>query len=128
MAVPRPGGAGAERLSRPLSDAVADRVGDLMRETARELILPRFARLRDDEIGEKAPGEIVTAVDRMVESRLASRLQALLPGSFVIGEEQAAVGPKVMERLCDETIWLVDIPADRLAAAEQVVCCWNVLS
>jgi len=85
-----------------------------MREAARELVLPRFARLRSDEIGEKAPGEIVTAVDRMVESRLSSRLRALLSGSFAIGEEQAAASPTVMERLCDGPVWVVD-PLDGTA-------------
>ncbi|HMR31478.1 MAG TPA: inositol monophosphatase family protein [Geminicoccaceae bacterium] len=140
-------------MSRAVDDRLADQIGELMRETATEVILPRFARLRDDEISEKSPGEIVTAVDRIAEGRLASRLQSLLPGSFVVGEERAAADPTIMERVDKETIWLVDpldgtanfvagnprfammvalistgetvrswlldIPADRLAVAEQ---------
>lgn len=140
-------------MSRAIDGRLAEQVGELMREMARNVILPRFARLRDDEISEKSPGEIVTAVDRIVEGHLTARLQSLLPGSFVVGEEQAAANPTVTEHIDDGTIWLVDpldgtanfvagsprfavmvallsagetirswlldVPADRLAAAER---------
>lgn len=101
-------------MSRAIDGRLADQVGELMREMACRVILPRFARLRDDEISEKSPGEIVTAVDRIVEGRLTAGLQSLLPGSFVVGEERVAANPTVMEHIDDETIWLVD-PLDGTA-------------
>lgn len=86
-------------------------VTELLQEVAAELVLPRFRRLRETDIEEKAPGELVTAVDRAVEAVLRRRLPALVPGTRhcpVVGEEVVAANPGLLEHLQDQMVWLVD--------------------
>jgi fructose-1,6-bisphosphatase/inositol monophosphatase family enzyme len=87
-------------------------VGRLIREVARAEILPRFDRLREGEIEEKGPGDLVTVADRAAEAALTPALTALLPGSVVVGEEAASADPSLLGRLAEEApVWVVD-PVD----------------
>lgn len=97
-----------------MNTKLADEVGEIMREAARDIVLPRFGRLCDQQIDEKTPGEIVTVVDREAERFITPRLKALFPGSHIIGEEQASQDPSLLESLEDERVWLVD-PLDGTA-------------
>jgi len=86
-------------------------VAELLQEVAEGLVIPRFRRLREADIEEKAPGELVTAVDRAVEAVLRRRLPSLLPGSRhipVVGEEAVAANPGLLDHLQDQVMWLVD--------------------
>src|SRR5690606_13920182 len=65
-------------------------------------------RIRDHEIHEKAPGDLVTIVDHEVEALLHRQLPSLLPGSRVIGEESTAAQPTLLNSLNDGWVWLVD--------------------
>ncbi|HEX8628447.1 MAG TPA: inositol monophosphatase family protein [Catenuloplanes sp.] len=86
-----------------------EQVGELVREAARTAVEPLFRRLADDEISEKAPGEVVTVADRRSEEILTAGLQRLLPGSLVVGEEGTADDPTVLDRLRSPgMVWLVD--------------------
>jgi len=85
-----------------------DQVTALMRAAAADLIAPRFRRLQQGDAIEKAPGEWVTTVDREVEARLTPALRALVPGSRVVGEEQCAATPELLDQLDDGVVWLVD--------------------
>lgn len=86
-------------------------VSALLRQAAEQAILPVFGR-REAFPEEKSPGEWVTAADRTAEAFLAPRLAALLPGSVVVGEEEAALDPSVLDRLTiDGEVWLLD-PVD----------------
>lgn len=90
-------------------------IAGLIREIAGEHILPRFERLEGGDIRRKASGELVTIADLEAESALAPRLEALLPGSLVVGEEATAHDPAVLGRLAgQERIWLID-PVDGTA-------------
>ncbi|OWJ68284.1 inositol monophosphatase family protein [Inquilinus limosus] len=92
-----------------------DTVAALISETAQELILPRFGRLEDGAVMEKAPGDLVTIADQESEVRLAARLPDLLPGSLVLGEEAYAKDPAVLDLLDgDDPVWVVD-PVDGTA-------------
>ena len=92
-----------------------DRVGALIREIAAEEMIPRFGRLRADEIDEKKPGDFVTAVDFAMERRLGTALSELLPGSTVVGEEAVSADARLLHRLADETpTWVID-PLDGTA-------------
>jgi fructose-1,6-bisphosphatase/inositol monophosphatase family enzyme len=92
-----------------------DEVGDLIRDVARDIVLPRFRHLADGEVHEKAPGEIVTIADQESERALTAGLMRLLPGSVVVGEEAVAADPQVLRRLDDAgAVWLVD-PVDGTA-------------
>ncbi|MEM9809837.1 MAG: inositol monophosphatase [Pseudomonadota bacterium] len=90
-----------------------DQVEAIMRETADALILPRFRSLGDDEVSEKkGPDDLVTIADREAEVRLTSRLEALVPGSKVVGEEAVSQGLTSVDILReDRDLWLVD-PVD----------------
>jgi len=81
----------------------------ILEDTAQEEILPRFRRLAQGEVREKAPGELVTVADEAAERRLKARLQELLPGSLVLGEEAAARDDAVFDYLAgDAPVWIVD--------------------
>ncbi len=81
----------------------------ILEETAAEEVLPRFQSLGEEDKRIKAGGEVVTVADEASERRLTQRLQDLMPGSLVVGEEAAAADPKVFERLLqDEAVWLID--------------------
>jgi fructose-1,6-bisphosphatase/inositol monophosphatase family enzyme len=87
----------------------AQQVIQVMREVATTLITPRFRQLRDDEIKEKNPGDFVTIADLEAEKYLKGKLTALVPGSLVVGEEEAEVSPEILKRLNgDAPVWVLD--------------------
>jgi fructose-1,6-bisphosphatase/inositol monophosphatase family enzyme len=91
---------------------VLDQVGELIREVAATIVLPRFRHLASDEIQQKAPGDLVTIADQESERALTRGLTALLPGSQVVGEESVAADPSLLSRLDDGgAVWIVD-PVD----------------
>ena len=90
-----------------------DRVSALLRQVAAEDVLPRFRQLMATEVIDKPtpgdPDDIVTAVDREVEARLALELAALAPGIAVLGEESAHARPELLHLLdADDPLWIVD--------------------
>lgn len=93
-----------------------DRVSQLIREAAEAEILPRFRKLRQEDIREKTgPQDLVTAADIGAEERLTPCLRALVPGSLVVGEEAAFKNPDILQRLTGrELIWIID-PVDGTA-------------
>jgi fructose-1,6-bisphosphatase/inositol monophosphatase family enzyme len=94
---------------------VIDEVGELIRQVARDVVLPRFQHLAAGEVHEKAPGELVTIADQESERLLTTGLMRLLPGSVVVGEEAVAADPQVLRHLDDAgPVWLVD-PVDGTA-------------
>ena len=94
---------------------LAEEVAALMAEVAAREIMPRFRLLKDSDIEEKSKGDYVTIADREAELWLTPRLEALVPGSQVLGEEAAAADPSVMS-LAESTnaVWTVD-PVDGTA-------------
>ncbi len=88
-------------------------VASILREAAQREILPRFNRLKENEIFEKTgPNDLVTAADLAAEALLSERLLDILPGSVVVGEEGVAKNPDTMGRLSGEDpVWIID-PVD----------------
>jgi fructose-1,6-bisphosphatase/inositol monophosphatase family enzyme len=104
-----------------------ERVTDLIRRTATEVILPRFQALHSGDVEEKSPGELVTIADREAEALLTKGLMALLPGSVVLGEEAAAMQPELYRRLTEDTpLWLVD-PLDGTSNFVEGKPCFSVM-
>jgi fructose-1,6-bisphosphatase/inositol monophosphatase family enzyme len=64
-----------------------DHVAEIIREVAARELVPKFTTLTAEDVGEKTPGDFVTAVDLAMEKALADALVPLLPGSLVVGEE-----------------------------------------
>lgn len=92
----------------PAHPATLQRVEPILRHAAETLIVPRWRRLRQADATEKSPGEWVTVVDREVEEVVSAGLRQLIPGSVVVGEEQCAAEPQLIERVDDGIAWLVD--------------------
>ncbi len=89
-----------------------DRVSALIGEAAAAEIVPRFGKLADDDIREKAPNDLVTVADLAMEQRLTPALAALLPGSTVVGEEAVSSDAQIHDRLDGaDPVWLID-PVD----------------
>jgi fructose-1,6-bisphosphatase/inositol monophosphatase family enzyme len=89
-----------------------DAVTRLIREIVDEEVVPRFGRLAEGEVSEKAPGDYVTIADLETERRLSEALPRLLPGSLVVGEEAAAADLSVLRRVTeDRPVWVID-PVD----------------
>ena len=88
-------------------------VVELMIEAAQRLILPRYQTLTSGQIRAKSgPMDLVTVADEEAERWLTPRLEALLPGSTVVGEEAVAAQPEALQRLLGAApVWLID-PVD----------------
>lgn len=80
----------------------------LIREVARDIMMPRFRKLATDEFAEKTPGDFVTIVDRESEARLGEGLARLLPEARIIGEESAAADPAIIDHVGDGIAWIID--------------------
>ena len=92
-----------------LGPSDAARVGELLRDVAADVIMPRFRQLADGEVWHKRPGNVVTIVDTESERRLISALTALVPGSVTLGEEEAEHCELVLGRLHDDApVWIID--------------------
>jgi len=90
-----------------------DRVGRLLRDIAREELLPRHRALQVHEIHSKAtatdPDDIVTEADLAIERRLTVELAALLPEAVMVGEEASAANPAVLAALAtDGPVFICD--------------------
>lgn len=91
------------------------KIAELVAEIAQAQILPRFRCLAEGDWREKGPGDIVTVADEQAEAALTPRLQSLLPGSVVLGEEAAAADPSLMGLLRKhQPVWIID-PVDGTA-------------
>ncbi len=89
-----------------------DTVASLIRNVAEAEIIPRFQKLSDSDISEKAPGDLVTIADVESEKALTRELTDLLPGSVAIGEEGVAANVETLNALSDDhPVWIID-PVD----------------
>jgi fructose-1,6-bisphosphatase/inositol monophosphatase family enzyme len=88
----------------------AQRVAELMRETAATELLPRFRNLAEGDIRQKRPGDVVTVADVASEQRLASGLARILPGVPVVGEEAVEADPGLLDLIgrSGQSCWIVD--------------------
>lgn len=74
-----------------------DDILELLRQTAAEVITPRFHRLRDGDVEEKRPGDLVTVADLEAEAHLTRALKGAFPGAVVIGEEAVFADPGLLK-------------------------------
>lgn len=92
-----------------------EKVDALLRVCAKQIILPYHGTLESHQKSFKNgnPSDIVTVADREAEAFLANGLKALLPDSFVVGEEACAADDSILSYLDDpqKTIWVID-PVD----------------
>jgi fructose-1,6-bisphosphatase/inositol monophosphatase family enzyme len=94
---------------QPINRAIVE---NLIRDTARQLILPRFRALSSNDIREKKPGDPVTIADIETERALTRLLGEFADGALVLGEESVAEDPRRLEALSsDSPVWIID-PVD----------------
>ena len=71
---------------------------DLVRDVAEQVVVPRFRSLESDEVSEKGPGDLVTVADQEAERLLVDALGAAYPSAVMLGEEETARDPELLDR------------------------------
>jgi fructose-1,6-bisphosphatase/inositol monophosphatase family enzyme len=71
---------------------------ELLQTVAAEVINPRFRTLREDQVAEKNPGDLVTVADREAEVRIVEALTAAYPDALILGEEATATDDTLVAR------------------------------
>ena len=94
-------------------DVDVDAVTQLIAQVARDAIMPKFQRLRDDEVHHKATAghvdDIVTVADRDAEAQLTDGLISLMPSACVVAEEASHGDPALIELVNgDRPVWIID--------------------
>ena len=84
-------------------------VETLLREASEQKIMPLWQNLRQGDVAEKTPDEIVTIADRSCESFLMDHLPKLMEGSLVLGEESVHANPSLLSALrSNAPVWIID--------------------
>ncbi|WP_330308543.1 MULTISPECIES: inositol monophosphatase family protein [unclassified Streptomyces] len=101
-----------ETIDEFLAQRTSD-VEEAVRKAAAAEIMPRFRQLAAHEIDQKSgPHDLVTDADRKAEEYLTGALNALLPGSVVVGEEAVHADPATYDAIRGAApVWIVD-PVD----------------
>lgn len=101
----------------PFDKADAAALTEIVRQTAKAEIMPRFRNLGEDEVRQKTSAEdLVTAADRGAEAMIRDAVLAAFPGTVVIGEESVSDDPSVLDRLAG---------AERAVIVDPVDGTWN---
>ncbi len=86
-----------------------EKVVELIRQAAHQIILPRWRNLRAEDISAKAADDIVTIADREAEIFLTRHLRSLLNGANVVGEEATSIDATRLQALAgDAPVWVID--------------------
>jgi len=86
-----------------------NQIESIIREVAKEEILPKFRNLAANQIEHKNPNDPVTIADRRAEIALSNHFLSLLPGSLVVGEEQFHSDRGLLRHFFgDSPVWIVD--------------------
>ncbi|MBK1704138.1 inositol monophosphatase family protein [Halochromatium glycolicum] len=82
-----------------------DRLTELLRDAAREELLPRFGRLGSSE---KADGSLITEADTAVQQRLGAALASHWPAIPLLGEEMSAADQARRLAEAEAGLWCLD--------------------
>jgi len=86
-----------------------DAVTALVERVAAVAVTPRFRALQAGDVHDKGVDDLVTIADREAEALLAEGLTRLMPGVPVVGEEDVATHPEVLDVLATAPLaWVVD--------------------
>ena len=99
-----------------LSTAQLATISTLMRDAARQEILPRFRNLTDGAVRMKTgPLDLVTEADEAAEVIITAGLRREFPGCVVVGEETASDNPALLKDLTGADLAFVVDPVDGTA-------------
>jgi len=91
-----------------INNTLDQAVAALLRQVARDVVLPRYQNLAAHEVEEKAADDLVTIADKESELRLNDGLSRILPEAGLIGEEACAADPAIVDRLSNGLHWIID--------------------
>lgn len=83
-------------------------VSSLIREVSAAIVMPRYRNLRDGQISEKSPGEVVTIADQEAEDALRHGLRKLDSNARIVGEESASQDPDILNGIDRDAVWIID--------------------
>ena len=96
-----------------LSLAQRNSIMNLVRRAARAEILPRFRRLDAADIAQKTSRQdLVTEADRAAEAMITRGLLSLFPNALIVGEENVADHPEVLDKIADAELAITIDPVD----------------
>lgn len=87
---------------------IHDKVSALLHHVSDNIILPYYQSLKENEIEEKSPGDLVTIADKLSEEMLSERLADILPNAKIVGEEAAAADPSILDYISADQCWIID--------------------
>jgi fructose-1,6-bisphosphatase/inositol monophosphatase family enzyme len=91
----------------------AARCIEIVRAAATSEIMPRFRRLRPEDVRTKtAPDDLVTEADIATEDAISRALTKDFPGAHIVGEEAVASDPTLLDQLADAELAFVIDPVD----------------
>ncbi|MEM8850241.1 MAG: inositol monophosphatase [Pseudomonadota bacterium] len=93
----------------PLTDAQAAAIITATRDVAGAEILPRFRDLSADDVEAKSTfDDLVTVADTAAEIALTARIQDILPGDTVIGEEAVSADKTRLDQVGEGRVTVID--------------------
>lgn len=85
----------------------------VLRRAAQTEILPRFRRLRSDDVRAKSEAtDLVTEADERAERMIKAEVARLWPEALFIGEESVAADPSLLKKLQDADLAIIVDPVD----------------
>ena len=90
-----------------------DVVEAVLRDAARQEVMPRFRHLAASDVRTKTgPHDLVTQADLAAERAIAAALRRECPGCLVVGEEETAADPALLDGLSEAELAFVVDPVD----------------
>jgi fructose-1,6-bisphosphatase/inositol monophosphatase family enzyme len=92
-----------------MSEINNDDIKEILYGISKSIIIPKYKKLKKDDIKLKNNTDLVTSVDVEVEKNLKNTLTKLLPNSLFVGEESYFENPKIINSYDREQFcWTVD--------------------
>lgn len=96
-----------------ISTAMYHQITEVVREVAKEHILPRYRALAAGEVDSKDyASDLVTIADTEAEAAITERLSCIIPEAFIIGEEAVAADPSLLDSLPEKELVIIIDPID----------------
>jgi len=92
-----------------MSEINNDEIKSILYDISKSIILPKFQKLKNEDIKIKNNTDLVTSVDIEVEKKLKKILLSLLPNSLFVGEESFFEDPNIIQFYKQNNfVWTVD--------------------
>lgn len=95
------------------SEMQVRQLGQVIREVAREEIMPRFRQLSEGQVQQKSSAQdLVTVADVAAERKMTALLRSRFPSAQVIGEEAVAADARLLRLLSGADMVIILDPID----------------